>query len=154
MRTPRPNTKKRRGAHLVELAIAMPVLSLLVIGFLVMGAGVSRYQQLAAAAREAARWASVHGKQYQRDTGHSAATASDVYNQIIAPRLVGFDSSAVSYAVTWNTSNEPFHGTINSNGNVIGVRNIVTVQVSYQWTPEGFFAPATLTSTSAMPMSY
>jgi Flp pilus assembly protein TadG len=154
MRLSGRRARNRRGAHLLEFALLLPILSLTLIGFLVLGAGVSRYQQLAAAAREGARWASVHGKQYARDTGQNAATAQDVYSQVIAPRLVGFNANLVTYSVTWNTDNEPYHVTTDGSGNQTKVRNIVTVKVSYQWIPEAFLGGKTLTSTSAMLMYY
>jgi hypothetical protein len=68
--------------------------------------------------------------------------------------LVGFNASALSCSVTWNTNNEPYHVTTDPSGNQTKVRNTVTVKVSYQWTPEAFLGTKTLTSTSTMPMSY
>jgi Flp pilus assembly protein TadG len=154
MRPRTTNHRLRRGVTLVEYALILPILTLLLFGLIILGLGVSRYQQVAALAREAARWASVHGKQYQRDTGKLAATPQDIYNSAIAPRLAGLKPSLLSYKVTWNTSNEPYHAAQDGSGNLYKVRNTVSVTVSYQWTPEALWSTRTLSSTSVVPMSY
>jgi hypothetical protein len=41
-----------------------------------------------------------------------------------------------------------------ANGDVVAVRNTVSVTVSYPWIPEAFLGGVALTSTSVMPMSY
>ena len=65
----RANSQKRRGATLVEAAIVYSVLFQLLIGMIVGGLGVFRYQQVASLAREGARYASVRGTQYATNTG-------------------------------------------------------------------------------------
>jgi len=65
----------RRGASAVEAAIVYPVALFFVLGLVVGAMGVFRYQETAALAREAARYASVHGASYAQATGQSAATA-------------------------------------------------------------------------------
>jgi Flp pilus assembly protein TadG len=150
----RPSNKaRRRGVHIVEMSLIAMILAFLLLGFIVLGEGVSYYQRVAAAARDGSRWASVHGMQYQRDTGNAAATAADVYQQAIAPKLAGLDPSALTYSVSWNTSNEPFHTVLDASNNIVKVRNIVTVQVSYQWSPTSLFKKTTLSTTSSTPMS-
>ena len=79
--------------------------------------------------------------------GTTAATPQDIYNQAIVPRAVALDLSKLNYTVTWTTTNSPYHVTV-VNGNVVAVSNFVTVQLSYQWVPEGFLGGMTLTSTS------
>jgi len=145
--------KRRRAASLVEFALVGPLVLLIVIGLIVGGMGVYRYQQVATMAREGSRWASVHGAQYARETGKPAATADDVYNQEVVPRAAGMDASKLSANVTWNTDNNPYH-TVVSNGQVVPVANTVTVTVTYQWIPEAIFGGATLTSTSTTTMAY
>jgi Flp pilus assembly protein TadG len=125
---------------------------LLVVGLIVGAYGIFRYQQMASLARQAARYASVRGTQYATDTGNPAATPTDIYNNVIAPNTVGLDLGQLTYSVTWNTSNQPYH-TILVNGNVVGVTNTVTVTITYQWIPEAFLGGVTLSSTSVMPMS-
>jgi len=49
-----------RGQTLVEMALLMPIFLMVLLGIIVLGTGVFYQQQLANAAREAARFASVH----------------------------------------------------------------------------------------------
>lgn len=155
MRTCRRTPERtRRGGTLVEFGLVLPILLLVTFGLIVIGLGVSRQQRLATMAREAARWASVHGKQYAKDTGNPAATAQDIYQNVIAPQATGFDVTALTYSVTWNTSNDTYHAVQDSNGNLKKVSNTVTVAVQYQWTPELFIKPITLSSSAVQTMSY
>jgi Flp pilus assembly protein TadG len=143
---------RRGGAALVELAFVAPVWFFLVLAIIVGGMGIFRYQETCYLAHEGARYASVHGTDYAADTGNSAATASDVYNNAILPRILTLDPNSVSYTVTWNQNNSPFSVTNNYD---LPVRNTVTVTVSYTWVPEWFLAgPITLTGTSTVPMYY
>jgi Flp pilus assembly protein TadG len=144
---------RRAGVTVVECAVIYPVTLLLVLGLIIGGMGVYRYQEMASIARRAARYALVHGKQYEKDTGNTAATPTDIYNNAIAPHAVSLDLSKLSYAVSYNTDNWPDHKII-VNGNVAAVGNTVTVILSYNWIPEAFLGGVTLTSTSTMPMSY
>src|SRR5262245_21906608 len=125
---------RRRGATLLESAIVYPVTFLLLLGLIVGGMGVFRYQEMASLSREAARWASVHGTNYARDSGEPAATADDIYNQVIAPRSVSLDQSQLNYSVTWDTNNSPYHVNV-VNGNFVTKTNTVTVRITYQWIP-------------------
>jgi Flp pilus assembly protein TadG len=131
---------RRRGTHLVECAVVFPLLFLLLLGLLVGGLGVFRYQEVASLAREGARYASVHGFQYQQVTGKPAATDVDVFTNAISPRAVILDPAGLHYSVTWNPDNKQ--------------GSAVTVQVNYQWLPEAYLGGITLSSTSTMPMSY
>jgi Flp pilus assembly protein TadG len=124
----------------VECAVVFPVTFLLLLGLIIGGLGIFRYQQTAALAREGARWASVHGFQYQQTTRKPAATPEDVYNQAIRPKVVGMDTSRLSYTVTWEPDNKQ--------------GSYVRVTVTYQWVPEAFLGGITLSSTSRMMMSY
>ena len=101
----------RRAVTTVEFAVVAPITFLFLLGLLVGGLGIYRYQQVAHLSREASRWASVHGAQYAADTGNSAATASDVYQNVILPQAAGLDPNKLTYSVTWNTSNSQFHST-------------------------------------------
>jgi hypothetical protein len=121
----------------------------LLIALVVGGMGIFRFQELASVAREASRWASVHGYQYQQDTGNPAATATDVYNNVIAPNAVGFDLTQLTYSVTWNTDNRPYN-TVIVNNQWVPVRNTVTVTLNYQWIPEMYLGGYTLTATSTV----
>jgi Flp pilus assembly protein TadG len=147
--------KQRAGATLVECALVYPVTFLLLLGLMVGGVGMFRYQQVASLARRAARYASVHGSQYARDTGNPAATPADIYNNAIAPYAVALDLSKLQQppSVSYNTSNQPYHTNV-VNGNIVATTNTVTVTITYQWLPEVYLGGITLTSTSVMPMSY
>jgi Flp pilus assembly protein TadG len=131
---------RRRAAALVEFAFIAPILLLFLIGVVVAGLGVFRYQEVASLAREGARYASVHGKRYQDVTGNPAATPEDVYENAIRPKAVALDMNRLSYSVTWDP------------GNRQGDR--VRVQVTYQWIPEAFLGGIQLRGTSTMPISY
>jgi Flp pilus assembly protein TadG len=149
----RPPSARRRGASLVEQALVYPIAALLTLGVVIVAMGVYDYQQVAAMAREGARWASVHGGQYAQDTGNSMATPSTVYTNAIQPYAVGLDTTKLSYTVTWDDASEmPTFD--DSNGNV--VTNQVHVTVSYTWSPGGFagLGGLTLQSQSVMAMQY
>jgi Flp pilus assembly protein TadG len=147
----------RRGAALVEAAIVLPILYMFILGMVLVGLGVFRYQQVAELAREGARYASVHGAQYAADTGNAAATASDIYNNAIKPQAVGLDTSSITYSVAWNTSNSPTRANPSSSPPGAPMTNTVSVTVTYTWAPY-IYHVGTLglssSSTSVMPMSY
>jgi hypothetical protein len=138
----------------VECAFVYPVVFLVVLGLLVGAAGIFRYSQLASLSREAARYASVHGAQYAQEMKVTAPAPADIYNTAVLPKAAGFDTSQLSYSITYNTSNSPFHTTLDSSNNVIPIQNTVTVKLTYQWVPEAYLGGVTLSSTSVMPMSY
>ena len=143
---------RRRGTTTTEFAITCPIVFFLVFATIVGGLGVFRYQLVAALAREGARWASVHGGQYAKETKQLAATAEDVYTNAIAPGAIGLDPSKLSYTVTWNRNNWPLWV---NNDVETPIGNTVTVTVTYQWVPEMYLAgPFTLTSTSTAQMLY
>ncbi|MBI1916028.1 MAG: pilus assembly protein [Planctomycetes bacterium] len=143
----------RRGAVSVEAAVVFPVAILLLLGLVVGGMGIFRYQQVAWLAREGARYASVRGAQYQQEVaGAKAATTTDVYNNAILPNATAMDPTSLSSSVTWNKNNAPYSV---SSSFEKPVGNTVSVTVTYTWIPEIFFiGPITLSSTSTLPMSY
>jgi len=143
-----------RGTTAIEFAITCPIVFFLVFAIIVGGLGVFRYQQVASAAREGARWACVHGADYAEETNKPAATPADVYNQAILPLAVALDPNYLTYSVTWDKSNHPLEVT-NVGGYEVPVGNTVTVTVTYQWFPELLLVgPFTLTSTSTAQMVY
>jgi len=149
----RTTTLARRGTTTIEFAITCPIAFFLIFATIVGGLGVFRYQQVASAAREGARYASVHGGWYAEDTGKPAATASDVYTNAILPAANALDPSNLTYTVTWNQSNMPLQVVNNQYEKPIG--NTVTVTVTYQWIPEMYLiGPFALTSTSTSQMAY
>lgn len=95
----------------------------------------------------------MHGTQYAKDTGNSAATSADIFNNAIAPYAVGLNAAGLSSTVSYNTSNSPYRTSIVS-GNIVATGNTVSVTVTYRWMPEAFLGGITLQSTSVMPMAY
>lgn len=150
--TRRLTQKRRHATAIAESAIVLPTLLFLIFATVIGGFGIFRYQQIAMLAREGARYASVHGGQYQQETGNAAATQQDVYNNAIVPFATNLDLSQLSCNVAWNANNMPY--SVN-NDYETPTNNTVTVTVSYTWFPEAYVAgPIVLSSTSTMPMSY
>ena len=143
---------RRRGTTTIEFAITCPIVFFLVFATIVGGLGVFRYQQVAAAAREGARWASVHGADWADETNNPAATPADIFTKAILPASMTLDPSQLTYSVTWNKSNKPLEV---SEQYERPIGNTVTVTVTYQWIPEMYLAgPLTLSSTSTAQMIY
>lgn len=145
--------RRRRGATLVESGLVLSITFSLLLGLVVLGLGVFRYQQTAAVAREAARWASVHGGLYAQETGQAAATPSAVRNQVIPRYATGLDPSRITtFAVTWDDASKmPVYF---DSSHQAWKSNAVRVTITYQWVPEAYFGGIALTSTSEMPVSY
>src|SRR5437764_7086389 len=133
----RSHRPRRRGTTAVEAAIVYPVVLLLTLGLGVVGLGVFRYQQVAALAREGARYAAVHGGQYATDfpytSPHTALTTKDdIYNNAILPHAAGLSSSqlaASDVTVTYADSGQMPTYTVSGSTQT----NIVTVPVNYTW---------------------
>jgi Flp pilus assembly protein TadG len=173
----RRRSRPRPGTSLPEFAIVSGVTLLLLLGLITGGLGVFRYQEVAALAREAARYASTHGNQYRKDAalgtgtpGTSTGSSSggflwyqanpslaagadtswtqDVYDNAVGPRVVGLSPGSLTCQVGWPpVINEP-----SKPDNWPGSQ--VRVTVSYQWFPEVFLVgPITLSSTSSMPIT-
>src|SRR5581483_6642594 len=163
--------RPRTGATIVESAIVYPVVFLLLLGLIVGGMGIFRYQEVSALARAGARYASTHGVNYRKDTGlgtGSAGTSAgdsggmhwfqadptladasdtswtqDTYDKGIRPNLVAMDPARLSVKVGW----PPVINQADKPDNWPGSK----VSVTYSWLPEVLFVgPITLTSTSTM----
>ena len=133
----RKPSRRRRGMSIVECAAIFPVTILLLMGTVIMGLGVFRYQQVQSLAREGARYASVRGPGYAQATGNSQASASSVQTYVsgLAVGLNGLECTAVSYSAT-------------------SLPCTVTVTLSYTWKPEGLFSQQSWTVSSTMPVTY
>jgi hypothetical protein len=145
--------RARAGTILVESALIYPVLFLLILGVILLGISVFRYQQVSHISREASRWASVHGAEYEKDTiqanqnsadwatpGRRAATADDIYNFAILPQAAGLPRGALTYAVTQDATPRPKYyagdyGTITSTGT--NTDGSVTVTVTWNRKSDG-----------------
>jgi Flp pilus assembly protein TadG len=139
----------RRGATLVELSIVLPVTFFLIMALVVGVLGVFRYQEVAALARAAGRYASTHGAQYRKDAGLAIGTAADwqadINTNAIQPGMVLLDPKLLTYQASWpdviNQAGKPDNWPAST----------VTVTISYQWFPELLLVgPYKLTSTSSM----
>jgi Flp pilus assembly protein TadG len=128
---------RRRGAAAVEAAVVYPVAILLLMGTLIVGLGVFRYQQLQFLARQGARYASVHGPTYASESGEAMASTSSVltYVQGMNVGLSGLNCTAVTYS----SSSAPCS---------------VSVTLSYSWNPGNLFTAMTWTATSTLPVTY
>jgi len=155
--------QRREGSALVETAIVYPVLFLLILGIIMIGIAVFRYQQVAHAAREGARWAAVHGAKSAEENKtnpdrYPAPDAAAIFDKAIHPQLAKIDTTNITYSVTWNTSNEqmrPYVYTdpVTGKARVREVANTVSVTVTYSW-DTGFFGVIPVSSTTVMTMSY
>ncbi len=142
----------RNGATLVETAIVLPVTFFLIFALIVGSLGVFRYQEVAALARVASRYASTHGANYRQAAGLPRGTSStwqsDIYTNAIQPRMVLLDPSLLTVQVSWpDVSNQP--GTPDN-----WPGSTATVTISYQWVPELYLVgPYSLSSTSSVAIS-
>jgi Flp pilus assembly protein TadG len=145
-------SRRRRGTSAVEFAIVCPITFFLLFAIMIGSVGIYRYQKVAALAREASRWASVRGQEYEMETGNHSATAEDIFQQAILPQAAGLDTSLLTYAVEWDQSNAP----ISIDPATEKIRgNSVIVTVTYRWSPLRYLiGPIDLTSTSTSQMMY
>jgi Flp pilus assembly protein TadG len=153
----------------VEFAFAAGVLFLLIVGIIVGGLGVFRYQEVAHLAREGSRYASTHGGKYHLDgkaaqTGVPAVSTSAHVRDYLLTRSTALEPARLQITAAWSapTSISPINmptyvdpdPTLVPPGQKT-IRNYVTVTVTYEWVPEAFLiGPITLSSTSTMAMSY
>lgn len=109
--------RRGRGQALVELALVFPILAMLVFGIISLGIGVFYQQQLTNAAREGARFASIHSATAARPTVSWLDPASPplTYNRWDRPqdgwphmtaaaraRVFGLPASAVNLGACWS----------------------------------------------------
>jgi len=107
----------QRGQAMVELALVLPLLIMLLVGIISLGVGVFYQQQLTNAAREAARYASIHSATAQCPTVSKLAPVAppESYSPCDTPvsswpfmtaagrRLVfGLPATAVQIAACWS----------------------------------------------------
>jgi Flp pilus assembly protein TadG len=147
------SVRARRGTTSIEFAVTFPLAFFLLLATMVGGLGIFRYQQMSSLAREAARWASVHGGQYAEETGQPAATPQDIYDNAIVPQAATLDLRQLSYDVKWVQSNMP--SSLVGGDYETPKANTVTVTLTYRWFPEtSLIGPYTLTSSSTAQMMY
>ena len=129
----RIHKQPRRAAVVVESAIILPIMITILLAIIVGAFAVFIYQETASLAREGARYASVHGYNYSQSTGNPTASDAEIYNNAIAPRMVGMDPANLTYGVTWNPDKRQ--------------GSFVTVTVTYRLSVP-IYGDLTLTSTS------
>ena len=150
---------KRRGATVVECAVVFPVTFLLLLGLIIGGMGIFRYQEVASLAREGARWAAVHGGQWAHESNPTSpnptlTTANDVSQNAVLPNAVSLDPAGLSCSVTWADASQMPAYLDYTQTPPAWQSNTVTVTVTYQWIPEAFRGGVSLSSTSVMPINY
>jgi hypothetical protein len=149
----RLHADSRRATTVVESAVVYPLTFFFTLCFIVGVMGIFRYQEVATLSRETSRYAAVHGTEYATTAGVTAPTPAEIYTNVIVPKAIALDPAQLTYSITYNKTNHPYYTKI-VNGDVIPVYNTVTVVVTYNWIPETFLGPITLTSSSSMQMSY
>jgi Flp pilus assembly protein TadG len=95
-----------RGTAMIEFAFVAPVLFMLTIGTIDVGRLVWSASMLHHMAREATRYASVHGAE-----ANNVVDASDI-ETYVKNRLIGISGSEVTVTTTW-TPNNSAGGTVN-----------------------------------------
>lgn len=138
MRVTKPSAR-RSGAALVEAAFVLPVLLFLLYVLFCGAIMVLTVDQVGAAAREGARWASVRGTSYQFNTKLPAATATDIDAQVKS-QGVTLDTSRMTTNVSWQATNRP--------------GNYVTVEVRYQWPGLGPFSAQEFVARTSQLVTY
>jgi hypothetical protein len=146
----------RQGIHAVEAALIYPVSFLLIIGLIVCGMGIFRYQETCHWARAGARWAACHGGQWSFEQGQPLTQPADVFNNAIQPYTIALDPTKINYTVSWSDPGEmPTYPDTTSAGPPFNWRiNEITVTVNYTWIPEAYVGGITFTATSTMPVEY
>ena len=157
----RMSRMRRAGATTVETAIVLTVFMLLIVGILVCGIGVFRYQQVAWLSREASRWASTRGAEIEKESDRTCPTQQEIRDAAIMPYTIGmepdqlavdveFVDAATDTAVPWNEGSKEIRS-ISTSGEY--VTNRVRVTVTYRWLPGRLGRPMTLRSVSEHPLT-
>jgi Flp pilus assembly pilin Flp len=128
--------KKRRGAAAVEFAVAGSLALLIIGGLMFLQSVVFHFHNIAALAREGARWAAVHGPEYESIYDRTV-TSNDILEDAILPRAQRLNRDKLTCEAVWDES-----------------KTSVNVTVSYSLIKVGSIAPITVTSTSHMLISF
>jgi Flp pilus assembly protein TadG len=173
----------RRAVSAVESAIVYPLTFLLILGLVIVAQGVARYQEVAALARSASRYASTHGAQFRKDNGQPVGSAGTpvappgstpvtinglFWYQTDPTQPAGSDSSwagttydsaarpkLVALDPTLLTFQVGYPPVVNQSSKPDNwPGSQVTVTVTYQWLPPLYLlGPFTLSSTSSLPIT-
>jgi Flp pilus assembly protein TadG len=147
---------RRRGAATLEFAFVAPLLFLFFYAVCITGLVVSRYQQVAALARDCARWASVHGATWaNKNNGGTLMTQQDVFSNVLPNRafLLNVATLEATSTVTWDDSAQK---PTTSSGAVNRVHVTINYSVSSETMPlvGTIFGNTTLQSTSERAVNY
>src|SRR5438067_13942593 len=85
----------------LEGAVVYGAVMVLLLALVLGGVGVFRYEQVACQAREAARWASVRGGNYQQAANQDSPTQDQILQQAVAQLAAGLDTAKLSVRVQW-----------------------------------------------------
>jgi Flp pilus assembly protein TadG len=137
-----------RGQAYAEFAMTVLPTLLLVFGIISFGMVIYTYSFLSNAARDAVRYAIVHGSK-----STSPATADDIQT-FVRNEAKGLKSSSISVSSCWNPQTSPSTCPGPSGNNAPG--KVVSVQVSYTYHPFYPFNNVTLplSSSAQMVISY
>lgn len=134
------------GSSVVEFAIAVPILFMLLIGFIEIALAVYSNHAVSEAAMEAARWAMVRGSSSCSNTPNLTdcdATADEIQSYVRNLGFPGISSNALSVTTTWlspSASTPTTWTACASTCNAAG--DAVQVVVSYQFPLEIPFVPS------------
>lgn len=132
----RVSAKWASGAAAVDFAIiALPLFTVL-LGIMVFGSAIYSYTFVCTAARDAVRYAVVHGSR-----SSSPATSTDITN-VVLNEAEGLNTNNIAVSTTWSPNNNP--------------GSVVSVQVSYTFQPMYPMLGSSLvvSSSSQMVISY
>ena len=147
------------GSELVETALCAPVLFAMIFGIVYFSLALYADHFVANAAKEAARYAVVHGSTWSGSSCQSAstfncdATDTDVSNFVIAQLPPGLSSSQLSVSTSWpgTTNAGTACDTLNGNNSP---NCLVTVHVNYSFSlPLPFVNQGVVPFTSSAQMS-
>lgn len=131
-------SRRRCGAAVVEMAIVGPIALLFLIGILDVGLAVWSYNVTAAAAREGARYAVVHGSKSPKPAGPKA-NDPDV-EAVVRKYTFNLAQNNIQVTSTWPDGND-------------GPNHQVTVGVTYTFKPAAFLQLKTLSLQSSTTMT-
>src|SRR5713101_6995993 len=97
--TSQQRRKRQRGSALVESGLTLTVFMVVIFGLMEFGRMIWAYNLLSHAAREATRYAMVHGSK----SAHPA-TAADI-KSVATSQAVGLDPASMQVNVSWIPDN-------------------------------------------------
>jgi len=142
------------GASLLEFAISASVLLSMIMGIMLISLAIYTHHELAEVARDATRYASVHGNTCSVSGSSCTATATQVQNYAKSLEYPGIDGSKLTVTATY--SSYPSGSSCTPNTNCENPGDLVTVTVTFPYSLGLPFVSSrvlSMTSTSAMVIS-